>query len=85
MSAFAGGWGPAVRRRPRPSAFWPTCHFPSCWQGPRYSIPYFVNPKLNYVIQGPKKRWVRTMHSCQPDAPCLPSSPWHLRPNPAVA
>lgn len=25
--------------------------------GPRYSIPYFVNPKLNYVIQGPEKRW----------------------------
>ena len=22
-------------------------------QGARYSIPYFVNPKLNYVIQGP--------------------------------
>jgi hypothetical protein len=26
-------------------------------QGGRYSIPYFVNPKLNYVIQGPEKRW----------------------------
>ena len=26
-------------------------------QGPRYSIPYFVNPKLNYAIQGPEKRW----------------------------
>lgn len=26
-------------------------------QGPRYSMPYFVNPKLNYVIQGPNKRW----------------------------
>jgi len=26
-------------------------------QGPRYSMPYFVNPKLNYVIQGPRKRW----------------------------
>ena len=26
-------------------------------QGPRYSIPYFVNPKLNYTIQGPQKRW----------------------------
>lgn len=26
-------------------------------QGPRYSMPYFLNPKLNYVIQGPKKRW----------------------------
>ena len=25
--------------------------------GARYSIPYFVNPKLNYVIQGPEKRW----------------------------
>ena len=26
-------------------------------QGPRWSIPYFVNPKLNFVIQGPEKRW----------------------------
>lgn len=26
-------------------------------QGARYSIPYFVNPKLNYSIQGPEKRW----------------------------
>ena len=26
-------------------------------QGARYSIPYFVNPKLNFVIQGPEKRW----------------------------
>ena len=26
-------------------------------QGARYSIPYFVNPKLNYVIQGPEKRF----------------------------
>lgn len=26
-------------------------------QGPRYSMPYFVNPKLNYVIEGPQKRW----------------------------
>ena len=26
-------------------------------QGPRYSMPYFVNPKLNYVIQGAQKRW----------------------------
>ncbi|EFN58207.1 hypothetical protein CHLNCDRAFT_20260, partial [Chlorella variabilis] len=25
--------------------------------GARYSIPYFVNPKLNYSIQGPNKRW----------------------------
>ena len=28
-----------------------------CLQGARYSIPYFVNPKLNYVIQGPEKRF----------------------------
>ncbi len=26
-------------------------------QGARYSIPYFVNPKLNYVIEGPQKRF----------------------------
>jgi hypothetical protein len=26
-------------------------------QGPRWSIPYFVNPSLNFVIQGPEKRW----------------------------
>ena len=26
-------------------------------QGARYSIPYFVNPKLNYVIQGPEMRF----------------------------
>ena len=26
-------------------------------QGARYSIPYFVNPKLNYVIEGPEKRF----------------------------
>eukprot|EP00775_Hariotina_reticulata_P003032 gene3032-3313_t len=26
-------------------------------QGPRYSMPYFVNPKLHYVIQGSKKLW----------------------------
>jgi hypothetical protein len=26
-------------------------------QGPRWSIPYFVNPKLNYVIQGPEKKF----------------------------
>ncbi|KAK9908386.1 hypothetical protein WJX75_007121 [Coccomyxa subellipsoidea] len=26
-------------------------------KGARYSIPYFVNPKLNYVIQGPEKRF----------------------------
>jgi hypothetical protein len=26
-------------------------------QGARYSIPYFVNPKLNYIIQGPEKRF----------------------------
>ncbi|GAB4822422.1 hypothetical protein N2152v2_009468 [Parachlorella kessleri] len=25
--------------------------------GPRYSIPYFVIPKLNYAIQGPSQRW----------------------------
>lgn len=25
--------------------------------GPRYSMPYFVNPKLNYSFQGPEKRW----------------------------
>ncbi|KAI7838916.1 hypothetical protein COHA_007322 [Chlorella ohadii] len=25
--------------------------------GERYSIPYFVNPRLNYVMQGPEKRW----------------------------
>jgi hypothetical protein len=30
---------------------------PAFLQGPRYSIPYFVNPKLNYSIQGPNKRW----------------------------
>lgn len=30
---------------------------PSHLQGARYSIPYFVNPKLNYSIQGPNKRW----------------------------
>lgn len=33
------------------------CHLHDAPQGPRYSMPYFVNPKLNYVIQGPKKRW----------------------------
>lgn len=26
-------------------------------QGERRSIPYFINPKLNYVIQGPKKKF----------------------------
>ena len=26
-------------------------------QGARYSIPYFVNPKLNYIIEGPEKRF----------------------------
>lgn len=36
------------------------CHNPPlvhALQGPRYSMPYFVNPKLNYSIQGPQKRW----------------------------
>ena len=32
-----------------------TC--PVSLQGARYSIPYFVNPKLNYVIEGPKMRF----------------------------
>ena len=27
-------------------------------QGARYSISYFVNPKLNYVIEGPKMRFL---------------------------
>ncbi|CAL5229196.1 g12477 [Coccomyxa viridis] len=26
-------------------------------QGARYSVPYFVNPKLNYIIEGPEKRF----------------------------
>lgn len=26
-------------------------------KGPRYSIPYFANPKLSTIIQGPKKRF----------------------------
>ena len=26
-------------------------------QGERYSMPYFLNAKLNYEIQGPSKRW----------------------------
>ena len=30
---------------------------PASLQGARYSIPYFVNPRLNYVIEGPEKRF----------------------------
>ncbi len=26
-------------------------------QGARFSIPYFVNPKLSYVIEGPEKHF----------------------------
>ena len=32
-------------------------HLVSLLQHTRYSIPYFFNPKLNYAIQGPEKRW----------------------------
>ena len=27
--------------------------------GARYSIPYFVNPRLNYVMQASLRRWYR--------------------------
>ena len=30
---------------------------PTHRQGPRFSIPYFINPRLGYSIQGPTKRW----------------------------
>lgn len=41
---------------------WQARHTPddtrSGWlQGARYSVPYFVNPKLNYIIEGPEKRF----------------------------
>lgn len=26
-------------------------------QGSRMSIPYFVNPRLNYIFQGPEKKY----------------------------
>ena len=33
-----------------------TCHAVKL-QGSRMSMPYFVNPKLNYTFQGPEKKY----------------------------